>query len=153
MFYGLFLALVVYRSISLKQLLRIFRTTIELSGIILLVIGMAAMLEAPLVCVDVQRGGPATGIPTKTEQGDLWQVLGAGQGDYPRIIVAPLSIPDCCPTVQEAFNLVDRYQCPVIVLSDLLISEGNETVDPVGIEPLIGALVRSRFKKAEIVVV
>ena len=50
---------------------------------------MAGMIETPVVCVDVQRAGPATGVPTKTEQGDLWQVLGAGQGDYPRIIVAP----------------------------------------------------------------
>ena len=49
------------------------------------------MIETPIVCVDVQRAGPATGVPTKTEQGDLWQVLGAGQGDYPRIIVAPSS--------------------------------------------------------------
>ena len=52
-------------------------------------VGMAGMIETPIVCVDVQRAGPATGVPTKTEQGDLWQVLGAGQGDYPRIIVAP----------------------------------------------------------------
>ena len=48
-------------------------------------VGMAGMIETPIVCVDVQRAGPATGVPTKTEQGDLWQVLGAGQGDYPRI--------------------------------------------------------------------
>ena len=54
-------------------------------------IGMAGMIETPIVCVDVQRAGPATGVPTKTEQGDLWQVLGAGQGDYPRLIVAPTS--------------------------------------------------------------
>ena len=47
-------------------------------------VGMAGMIETPIVCVDVQRAGPATGVPTKTEQGDLWQVLGAGQGDYPQ---------------------------------------------------------------------
>ena len=52
-------------------------------------IGMAGMIETPVVCVDVQRAGPATGVPSKTEQGDLWQILGSGQGDYPRIIVAP----------------------------------------------------------------
>ena len=51
-------------------------------------IGMAGMIETPVVCIDVQRAGPATGVPTKTEQGDLWQALGAGQGDYPRLIVA-----------------------------------------------------------------
>jgi 2-oxoglutarate/2-oxoacid ferredoxin oxidoreductase subunit alpha len=93
-------------------------------------LGAASMMEIPLVCIDVQRAGPATGVPTKTEQGDLWQVLGAGQGDYPRLIVAPTSIPDCFRTVPELFNLVDRFQCPGIVLSDLLISEGRSSIDP-----------------------
>ena len=93
-------------------------------------LGAAAMMELPLVCIDVQRAGPATGVPTKTEQGDLWQALGAGQGDYPRIIVAPTTIPDCFKTVPELFNLVDRFQCPGIVLSDLLISEGRSSIDP-----------------------
>jgi 2-oxoglutarate ferredoxin oxidoreductase subunit alpha len=93
-------------------------------------LGAAAMMEIPVVCVNVQRAGPATGVPTKTEQGDLWQVLGAGQGDYPRIIVAPTSIVDCFKTVPELFNLVDRFQCPGIVLSDLLLSEGRSSVDP-----------------------
>jgi 2-oxoglutarate/2-oxoacid ferredoxin oxidoreductase subunit alpha len=93
-------------------------------------LGAASMMEVPLVCIDVQRAGPATGVPTKTEQGDLWQALGAGQGDYPRIIVAPTTIPDCYKTVPELFNLVDRFQCPGIVLSDLLISEGRSSIDP-----------------------
>jgi 2-oxoglutarate ferredoxin oxidoreductase subunit alpha len=93
-------------------------------------VGMAAILETPLVVINVQRAGPSTGVPTKTEQGDLNQALGASQGDFPRIILAPTSIPDCFDTVVLAFNLADRYQCPVILLSDLLMSEGNETVDP-----------------------
>lgn len=93
-------------------------------------LGAAAMMEIPLVCIDVQRAGPATGVPTKTEQGDLWQVLGAGQGDYPRIIVAPTTIADCFKTVPELFNLVDKFQCPGIVLSDLLISEGRSSIHP-----------------------
>jgi 2-oxoglutarate/2-oxoacid ferredoxin oxidoreductase subunit alpha len=93
-------------------------------------LGAASMMEIPLVCIDVQRAGPATGVPTKTEQGDLWQALGAGQGDYPRIIVAPTTIPDCFQTVPELFNLVDRFQCPGIILSDLLISEGRSSIDP-----------------------
>jgi 2-oxoglutarate ferredoxin oxidoreductase subunit alpha len=93
-------------------------------------LGAASMMEIPLVCIDVQRAGPATGVPTKTEQGDLWQVLGAGQGDYPRIIVAPTNILDCFKTVPELFNLADRFQCPGIILSDLLISEGRSSVDP-----------------------
>ena len=93
-------------------------------------LGAAAMMEIPVVAIDVQRAGPATGVPTKTEQGDLWQVLGAGQGDYPRIIVAPTTIHDCFKTVPELFNLVDRFQCPGIIMSDLLISEGRSSVDP-----------------------
>jgi 2-oxoglutarate ferredoxin oxidoreductase subunit alpha len=93
-------------------------------------VGMAGMIETPVVCVDVQRAGPATGVPTKTEQGDLWQVLGAGQGDYPRIIVAPSSQVDLFKTVPELFNLVDKYQCPGLVLADLLISEGTSSIAP-----------------------
>ncbi len=93
-------------------------------------IGMAGMIETPIVCVDVQRAGPATGVPTKTEQGDLWQVLGAGQGDYPRIIVAPTSQLDLFQTIPELFNLCDKYQCPGLVLADLLISEGTSSIDP-----------------------
>lgn len=93
-------------------------------------LGAASMMEIPLVCINVQRAGPATGVPTKTEQGDLWQVLGAGQGDYPRIIVAPTTIPDCFKTVPQLFNLVDKFQCPGIILSDLLLSEGRSSIDP-----------------------
>lgn len=93
-------------------------------------LGAAAMMEIPVVCINVQRAGPATGVPTKTEQGDLWQVMGAGQGDYPRIIVAPTNIPDCFKTVPKLFNLVDRFQCPGIIISDLLLSEGRSSVDP-----------------------
>ena len=94
-------------------------------------VGLAGIIETPLIIVNVQRAGPSTGVPTKTEQGDLTQAIGASQGDFPRIVIAPLSIPDCFSTPALAFNVADRYQCPVIILSDLLMSEGNETVDPV----------------------
>src|SRR5579885_2807323 len=93
-------------------------------------LGAAAMMEVPVVCIDVQRAGPATGLPTKTEQGDLWQVLGAGQGDYPRLVVAPTSIEECFHIVPELFNLVDRFQCPGIIMTDLLLSEGRFSIDP-----------------------
>src|SRR5687768_11433846 len=93
-------------------------------------IGMSGMIETPVVCVDVMRAGPATGVPTKTEQGDLWQALGAGQGDYPRIIVAPVDQLDLFNSIPELFNLCDKFQCPGLVLSDLLISEGTSSVDP-----------------------
>ena len=93
-------------------------------------LGMAAMIETPVVVIDVQRAGPSTGVPTKTEQGDLWQMLGAGHGDYPRAIVAPTDIADCFKLIPEMFNLVDQFQCPGIVLTDLLLSEGTTAVDP-----------------------
>jgi 2-oxoglutarate/2-oxoacid ferredoxin oxidoreductase subunit alpha len=93
-------------------------------------LGMSAMMETPVVVIDCQRAGPSTGVPTKTEQGDLWQMLGAAFGDYPRVIAAPLDIADCFKIIPEIFNIADRFQCPGIVLCDLLLSEGRLSVDP-----------------------
>jgi 2-oxoglutarate ferredoxin oxidoreductase subunit alpha len=93
-------------------------------------LGLSAMMETPVVVIDCQRAGPSTGVPTKTEQGDLWQILGAAFGDYPRVIASPLDIEDSFKIIAEIFNLVDRFQCPGIVLSDLLLSEGRLSVDP-----------------------
>ncbi len=93
-------------------------------------VGSASMMEIPVVYINVQRAGPSTGVPTKTEQGDLWQTLGASQGDFQRLIVSPKDALDAFNTVPELFNLVDRVQCPGIVISDLLISEGRYSVDP-----------------------
>ena len=93
-------------------------------------LGLAAQAEIPIVVIDCQRAGPSTGVPTKTEQGDLWQMLGAAFGDYPRVIAAPLDIGDCFKLIPEIFNIADRFQCPGIVLCDLLLSEGRLSVDP-----------------------
>ena len=93
-------------------------------------LGMSAMIETPIVVIDCQRAGPSTGVPTKTEQGDLWQMLGAAFGDYPRVIAAPLDVGDCFKLIPEIFNIVDRFQCPGLVLCDLLLSEGRLSVDP-----------------------
>ena len=93
-------------------------------------IGLSAMMETPVVVIDCQRAGPSTGVPTKTEQGDLWQMLGAAFGDYPRVLAAPLDIEDCFKIIPEIFNIADRFQCPGIVLCDLLLSEGRLSVDP-----------------------
>ena len=93
-------------------------------------VGSAGMMEIPVVFVNVQRAGPSTGVPTKTEQGDLWQVLGASQGDYERFIVAPRDALDAYNSIPDLFNLIDKCQCPGIVVSDLLISEGRFSVDP-----------------------
>ena len=91
-------------------------------------IGMAGIIETPAVIVNVMRAGPSTGVPTKTEQADLNQALGASQGDFPRVVLAPTSMPDCFVTPSQAFDVADRFQLPVIILSDLLMSEGSETV-------------------------
>src|ERR1700756_1357616 len=93
-------------------------------------LGLSAQAEIPIVVIDCQRAGPSTGVPTKTEQGDLWQMLGAAFGDYPRVIAAPLDIADCFTLIPEIFNIADRFQCPGIILCDLLLSEGRLSVDP-----------------------
>ena len=92
-------------------------------------LGQAGMTETPIVCVLVQRSGPSTGLPTKTEQGDLNLALGAGQGDWPRAILAPRNAPECFDAIVRAFNLAEVYQTPVIVLSDLYLGEGFRTVE------------------------
>ena len=92
-------------------------------------LGFAGMIETPLVVVESQRTGPSTGLPTKTEQADLLFVMHASQGEYPRIVVAPRDITECFTIATQAFNLADKYQCPVIILLDLFISEHVETVD------------------------
>lgn len=93
-------------------------------------LGLSAMAEIPVVVIDCMRAGPSTGVPTKTEQGDLWQMLGAAFGDYPRVIAAPLDIADCFTLIPEIFNVVDKFQVPGLVLCDLLLSEGRLSVDP-----------------------
>src|SRR5213082_1733170 len=92
-------------------------------------IGQAGMTETPLVAVLVQRSGPSTGLPTKTEQGDLNLALGAGQGDWPRAILAPRHPEECFSLTAKAFNLAEIYQTPIIVISDLYLGEGYRTVD------------------------
>jgi 2-oxoglutarate ferredoxin oxidoreductase subunit alpha len=102
-------------------------------------LGMAGMCEVPLVVLLAQRGGPSTGLPTRTEQGDLLFALHASQGEFPRIVLAPGSIEQCFEAGWRAFNLAERYQCPVIVLSDQFLAGSLRTVEP---EALDGAAVR-----------
>lgn len=91
-------------------------------------VGMAAMTEVGIVVVNAQRPGPSTGLPTWTEQGDLRQVMHASQGDFPRIVLAPSSHEECFTVIQEAFNLADQYQTPVIVLTDKYLAEAYKNV-------------------------
>lgn len=81
-------------------------------------LGLAGMLETPVVIHVGQRPGPATGLPTRTEQGDLQFVLNAGHGEFPRIILTPGTLEDGFYLTQRAFNLADRYQVPVFILTD-----------------------------------
>ena len=92
-------------------------------------IGMAGMTETPLVIVESQRSGPSTGLPTKTEQGDLNMMLGAGQGDFPRAILAPSDAGEAFRATVKAFQLAEDWQTPIIVASDFHLSESVMTVE------------------------
>ncbi|MGB7538133.1 MAG: 2-oxoacid:acceptor oxidoreductase subunit alpha [Anaerolineales bacterium] len=98
-------------------------------------IGLAGMLEVPVVAVLSQRGGPSTGLATKTEQGDLFQALGASQGEYPKAVLAALDPVDTYYTVIEAHNLAEIYQMPVIVMMDLYLSERTVIIEPESLNP------------------
>jgi 2-oxoglutarate ferredoxin oxidoreductase subunit alpha len=91
-------------------------------------IGLASTAEIPCVIVNCQRGGPATGIPTKTEQADLQQALYGTHGDAPRVVIAPADVEDCFDTAILAFAISERYQIPVIILSDQFLAQRVECV-------------------------
>src|SRR3989344_5807578 len=91
--------------------------------------GLASMSEIPLVIVEGQRPGPSTGLPTKTEQGDLQFVLHAAPGDAPRVVLAPGDIDECYTETKRAFYLAEKYQLPVIVLLDKYQAESFKTFD------------------------
>jgi 2-oxoacid:acceptor oxidoreductase, alpha subunit len=93
-------------------------------------IGLAGMTETPLVIVDTQRGGPSTGLPTKQEQSDLNAMVYGTHGEIPKIVIAPASIEDCFYDMIEAFNLSEEYQVPVIVMTDLQLSLGKQSCEP-----------------------
>ena len=91
-------------------------------------LGLAGMAEVPVVVADVQRGGPSTGLPTKTEQSDLNLAVFGAHGESPRIVVAPMNVEDCFYTTVTAFNLAERYQVPVLLLSDQSLANRNECI-------------------------
>jgi len=95
------------------------------------IMGLATISELPLVIVNVQRGGPSTGIPTKPEQADLYQAAFSAHGDAVRPVLAPTTVADTFWTTVQAFNIAERYQTPVIVLSDQEIAQRKETLDPI----------------------
>lgn len=111
-------------------------------------IGLSGMTETPLVIVDTQRGGPSTGLPTKQEQSDLMAMIYGTHGEIPKIVLAPSTVQEAFYDTAEAFNLAEEYQCPVIVLSDLQLSLGKQTVEPLDynkVEIRRGKLVQSEL--------
>ena len=89
-------------------------------------IGLAVMAELPLVVIDVQRGGPSTGLPTKPEQGDLLQALFGRNSEAPVAVIAPARPSECFDMAIEAVRLATRYMCPVVLLSDNTLANGAE---------------------------
>ncbi|MFC6905052.1 2-oxoacid:acceptor oxidoreductase subunit alpha [Halalkalicoccus tibetensis] len=92
--------------------------------------GLIATTETPLVIADVMRSGPSTGMPTKQEQGDLNMTLYGGHGEIPRFVLAPTTIAECFHKTIEAFNLAEKYQTPVYVVSDLAMAVTEQTFSP-----------------------
>jgi len=99
-------------------------------------INLASMLETPVVIVDVQRGGPSTGLPTKTEQSDLSFATEGTPGEAPRIVLAAGDVEDCFHQTIRAFNLAEKYQLPVILMTDASLAFRLQTIG----EPDLGAV-------------
>ncbi|GEK31310.1 pyruvate ferredoxin oxidoreductase subunit alpha [Kurthia zopfii] len=93
-------------------------------------LGLSGMTETPLVVVDTQRGGPSTGLPTKQEQSDLMAMLYGTHGEIPKVVIAPSTGEEAFYDMIQAFNIADELQIPVIMLSDLQLSLGKQTVEP-----------------------
>ena len=93
-------------------------------------LGLSGMAEIPLVVIDVQRPGPVTGLPTRTEQSDLRFVISASQGEFPRMVIALRDPSDAFYQTMRAFDLAERYQIPVILLSDQYLGDATTTVEP-----------------------
>ena len=92
-------------------------------------IGLAGMTETPIVVVEGQRPGPAIGLPTRTEQGDLDFILHAAHGEFPRVVFAPATVDDCFWLTVKAFNLAEKYQLPVLIITDHYLANSYFTAD------------------------
>ena len=93
-------------------------------------LGLSGMAEIPLVVIDVQRPGPVTGLPTRTEQSDLKFVISASQGEFPRMVIALRNPSDAFYQTMRAFHIAEKYQIPVILLSDQYLGDASSTVEP-----------------------
>ena len=99
-------------------------------------VSLAAMTETPVVVVVAQRPGPATGLPTRTEQGDLNFVLHAGHGEFPRAIFAPGSVEECFELSRKAFFLAEKFQGPIFLLTDQFLADSARAIAPLRIKDL-----------------
>lgn len=112
-------------------------------------LGLAGMTEVPLVVVEAQRGGPSTGLPTRTEQADLLFVINASQGEFPRVVLAPGTVEECFEAGWRAFNLAERYQCPVIILSDQFLASSLRSLEMGAIDFSTVSIDRGEFLSVE----
>ncbi len=101
-------------------------------------VGWASMAEIPLIVINVQRGGPSTGLPTNVEQSDLYQAIFGGHGDSPRVVLAPSTVEDCFYIALEAARIARKYSTPVFILSDGSLATRIEAFD----EPDLKSLIR-----------
>lgn len=97
-------------------------------------VSLAGMIESPMVIYIGQRPGPATGLPTRTEQADLNLALYSGHGEFPRIILSPGNLEDCFYLAQKAFDLADKFQVPVFILSDQYLADSCYNTKPFDVE-------------------
>jgi 2-oxoglutarate/2-oxoacid ferredoxin oxidoreductase subunit alpha len=108
-------------------------------------LGLSSMAEVPIVIVDVQRGGPSTGNPTKGEQSDLFQCLYGTHGDAPRVVLAVSDVEECFHATVDAFNISEEYQLPVLILSDQSVGQRKQTLSAAKLEHIV----RDRVKPTE----
>jgi 2-oxoglutarate ferredoxin oxidoreductase subunit alpha len=97
-------------------------------------IGLAGVLEIPVVVVEAARAGPSTGMPTKTEQSNLNHLIFSGHGEIPRVVLAPGTVEDAFYLTVRAFNLAERYQCPVFVLTEQALCQSKATLPRLDVE-------------------
>jgi 2-oxoglutarate ferredoxin oxidoreductase subunit alpha len=108
-------------------------------------LGLSSMAEVPIVIVDVQRGGPSTGNPTKGEQSDLFQCLYGTHGDAPRVVLAVSDVEECFHATVDAFNIAEEFQLPVLILSDQSVGQRKQTLSAAKLEHIV----RDRVKPTE----
>ncbi len=112
-------------------------------------LGLAYMNETPLVIVDAQRAGPSTGLPTKTEQSDIYHILFGGHGDQMRIVLVPATLEEGFYFTALAFNLAEKYQTPVVILTEQAFSQNKFTVEAGAIDPFKVEIDRGKLLSKE----